>query len=293
MLLIFMSFKVAVIAIIPNIVPILFFYGYLGFSGIGLDLSSGLIACVAIGISVDNSIYFMTEMKRNLRKSYNTVMAMTNSAITVGSSMFAASTVLAFLFGVLWFSRFQVFSNLGFLQSQTMLICLIGNLVLLPALLTTFQIVPLWEIITNISSESLEHCSLLANMNWFSRRVVISLGKLIEIKKAHDITIPGKKVDSMFLIIKGTVKIKQDNFPLQKLTPGDVFLEETLIGENTPENFAVYSSTDVTLLEISQQLFDQAGWLYPITCGKLARNIMTLNFRKSEQLEKLRKEDLV
>ena len=285
MLLIFLSIKVAVIAIIPNIIPILFFYGYLGFSGIGLDLSSGLIACVAIGISVDNSIYFMTEMKRNLRKSYNTVTAMTRSAITVGSSMFAASTVLAFLFGVLWFSRFQVFSNLGFLQSQTMLICLVGNLILLPALLTTFQIVPVWEVITNISSKSLDQCALLDDMNWFSRRVVISLGKLIEIKKAQDITLPGKKIDSMFMIIKGTVKIKADNMPLHILTPGNVFYEETLIGESTPEKFNVYTSTDVTLLEISNRLFDQAGWLYPITCGKLAKNIMNIKTHKSSLLD--------
>lgn len=284
MLFMFLSIKVAIIVMIPNLFPILFFYGYLGFSKIGLDLSSGLIACVAIGISVDNSIYFMTEMKRNLRNSYDTLMAMTKSAITVGNSMFSASLVLAFLFGVLWFSRFQVFSNLGFLQSQTMIVCLLANLLLLPAILATFQIVPIWDIIKSISSESLYHSALLANMSWLSKRIVISLGKLLEIKKGHDIIIPGQKVENMYMVIKGSVKIKSEDSPVEILMPGDVFSEETLIGEAKPSVFTAHTNSDVTLLEISHHLFDQAGWLYPITCGKLSRNIMKIKAIKSSHL---------
>ena len=67
MSLLFLSAKVGFIAMLPNIVPVMFFFGILGWSNIMLNIGTSIIAAIALGIAVDNTIHYMVRFNRELQ----------------------------------------------------------------------------------------------------------------------------------------------------------------------------------------------------------------------------------
>ncbi len=287
-LLVFFSFKVAILCIVPNIFPIVFFYGALGFSGIGLDLSSGLIACVAIGISVDNTIHLLIELRRKLRRTYETHDAMIHSMNIVGTPIILTSLVLAVMFSVLCFSKFQVMSNLGFLQSATMLVCLICNLVLLPSVISTVRILSIWDILTRFYQFQPKKAPVFANMGYLSIKLLLGLGKIVNHRKNDFIVRQGDVGDEMYLLVSGRVGVylKRDgeDHLIQKLKVGALFGEMAVFGKMR-RTATVKADTDVELLVIGRKFFDSAAWLYPRACYRFLENVVTIVSKRLIQVE--------
>ncbi|MCK5687011.1 MMPL family transporter [bacterium] len=279
MLILFFSFKIAVLCVIPNIFPILFFYGYLGFTGIGLDLSSGLIACVAIGIAVDDTIHFMVEMRKYMQRTYDVGDAMLSSIKSVGMPIINTSFVLSIMFGMLYFSKFQVFSSLGILQSQTMLLCLVCNLVLLPAILSSFRIVSIWNILTRFHGFDPSKVVLLDGMSPLSCRIVLGLGKLVDLKKGEVIVKQDEQGDEMYIVINGRARVYKEKadkmITLKLMDSGDLFGEMAVFGSPV-RSATVRAETDIKLLAISKEFFEHAETLYPRTCSRFLKNVISI-----------------
>ncbi len=287
-LLVFFSFKVAVLCIIPNIFPIVFFYGALGFTGIGLDLSSGLIACVAIGISVDNTIHFLIEMRRKLRHTYETKDAMVRSMNIVGSPIILTSLVLAIMFSVLCFSKFQVMSNLGYLQVATMLCCLVCNLVLLPSVISTVRILSIWDILTKFYKFNPRKAPVFAGMGYFSMKVLLGLGKIVNFSKSDFVIKQGDLGDEMFILVSGEVGVylrhDQEDSLIKRLKVGALFGEMAVFGRMR-RTATVRAETDVELLAISRKFFESVAWLYPRSCYRFMQNIITIVSKRLLHIE--------
>ena len=63
----FTSFRVGFIALIPNVLPVLVYFGILGWGGISLNTTTGLVACMVLGIAVDDTIHFLTHFNREAK----------------------------------------------------------------------------------------------------------------------------------------------------------------------------------------------------------------------------------
>ncbi len=135
MLLVFRSFKLALLSMIPNLFPIVLNFGIMGMFNIPLDTGTALIAAVALGIAVDDTIHFLSEYQ--LRRSQNMTMpdALTAANETKGRAIVASSLILCIGFGVLGLSRFVPIIHFGLLSAIIMLTALIGDLVFLPTIM--------------------------------------------------------------------------------------------------------------------------------------------------------------
>jgi predicted RND superfamily exporter protein len=136
----FRSFKMVLVSIIPNLLPLLMTAGLMGFLGIPLKPSTLLVFGIAFGLSVDDTLRFLAqyrlELARNDWKIKKSVFATFNDA---GISMFYTSIVLFFGFSVFMLSSFGGTVALGGLVSITLCFGMLSNLVLLPALVLTLN----------------------------------------------------------------------------------------------------------------------------------------------------------
>ncbi len=136
----FRSFKMVLVALIPNLLPLIMTAGLMGFLGIPLKPSTILVFGIAFGLSVDDTLRFLAqyrlELARNEWKIKKSVFATFNDA---GISMFYTSIVLFFGFSVFMLSSFGGTVALGGLVSLTLLFGMLSNLVLLPALVLTLH----------------------------------------------------------------------------------------------------------------------------------------------------------
>lgn len=135
----FRSFKIALIALIPNIISASFILGIMGWAGIPLDLMTITIAAISIGIAVDNSIHythrFIDEFEQ--RKDYWASVNACHSSI--GQAIYFTSITVTLGFGLLALSSFIPTIYFGVLTGFAMLVALFANLSLLPILLVKFK----------------------------------------------------------------------------------------------------------------------------------------------------------
>jgi predicted RND superfamily exporter protein len=136
----FRGFRMILISLIPNIVPLIITAGIMGFAGIPLKPSTILIFSIAFGIASDQTIYFLTRYRQELRTTNWTISQIVSDTIKeTGLSMIYVALILFFGFGIFTASGFGGTVALGLLLSITLLVALISNLTLLPALLLSLE----------------------------------------------------------------------------------------------------------------------------------------------------------
>jgi predicted RND superfamily exporter protein len=140
MALLFNSARMVVISLIPNLIPLLFTAGLMGFFGIAIKPSTILVFSIAFGISVDDTIHFLSKYRQELKvKAWDLQTCILNAVHETGVSMIYTSIILFFGFLAFTASSFGGTVALGFLISVTLLVAMISNLVLLPSMLMSFQ----------------------------------------------------------------------------------------------------------------------------------------------------------
>ncbi len=139
--LLFRNFKMVLISLIPNIIPLLITAGLMGYLGIPLKPSTALVFSIAFGISVDDSIHFLAKYRQELLKyKFDVAKSVKISLQETGMSMVYTSIVLFFGFVIFVGSEFGGTKALGALTSTTLLVAMVTNLILLPSLLLTFNL---------------------------------------------------------------------------------------------------------------------------------------------------------
>lgn len=136
----FKSFRMVFISLIPNLIPLLFTAGIMGYFGIPIKPSTILVFSIAFGISVDDSIHFLAKYRQELKHHKGRIKHSVIEAIKEsGVSMIYTSIVLFFGFSIFTASSFGGTVALGLLVSLTLLVAMITNLLLLPALLLSLE----------------------------------------------------------------------------------------------------------------------------------------------------------
>lgn len=140
MALMFSSARMIVISLIPNIIPLILTAGMMGFIGITIKPSTIIIFSIALGISVDNAIQYLSRYRLYLLISNWNVKSSAISALKeTGYSMIYSSVVLFCGFAIFIFSSFGGTSALGYLISFTLLMALLSNLFMLPSFILSLE----------------------------------------------------------------------------------------------------------------------------------------------------------
>jgi predicted RND superfamily exporter protein len=131
----FRSLSLALVALAPNLVPVLLFYGLLGAGLAPLSLPTSMIGSIVLGIAVDDTVHFLARYRSGRSEGLSSVDAVIQCGRRVGRPIAITSAMLFLGFLVVALSGFATLREFGLLVGLTILICLATDLILLPALL--------------------------------------------------------------------------------------------------------------------------------------------------------------
>ena len=140
LLLIFKSFKVMIIGLIPNIFVASSVVGILGLLRIPLDIMTITVAAISVGMAVDNTIHYIYRYKKEIKITNSIEMALQNAHTTTGRAIFYTAATIATGFSILSLSNFFPTQLFGIFTALAMLIAFISSLSLLPNLLVKFKV---------------------------------------------------------------------------------------------------------------------------------------------------------
>ncbi|NNC83643.1 MAG: MMPL family transporter [Flavobacteriales bacterium] len=132
------SLKMVLIALIPNMLPLLMIAAIMGFTGIDLKVSTSIIFTIAFGIAVDDTIHFVSRMRLELAKGRSRQYALKRSFIGTGKAIIITSLILVAGFLTLIISTFKGTFYTGLLLSLTLFFAVLVDLLLLPVLFWMF-----------------------------------------------------------------------------------------------------------------------------------------------------------
>ena len=136
----FKSWRMVLVSLLPNLVPLIFTSALMGYFGIPIKPSTILVFSIAFGISIDDTIHFLAKYRQELQSNGSNIRkAVVNSIKETGTSMIYTSIILFFGFSIFIASNFGGTQALGTLVSLTLFVAMLANLVLLPALLLSLE----------------------------------------------------------------------------------------------------------------------------------------------------------
>lgn len=133
--LLFRSWRTGLAALLPNLLPIASIFGLMGWVGINLDAATVMTTTVALGIAVDDTVHFLQQMRLELARHGDREQAVRETIRIKGPAIIWTSLVISVGFSVLMLSHFTPTRDFGILISVAMITALLGDLLVLPALL--------------------------------------------------------------------------------------------------------------------------------------------------------------
>lgn len=133
------SIRWGALAMVPNLLPMVVLFGLMGFLGVALDAGSALVAPIAIGIAVDDTIHFLHAFRLHRDRGVDAIIAARAAGKHVGRAIVTTSLTLSAGFLAMLVSRFQSMANIGLLSAAAIVAAFAAELLVLPALISVFS----------------------------------------------------------------------------------------------------------------------------------------------------------
>ncbi len=269
----FLSLRVGLMAMIPNVIPNVVFFGVMGFGGIELNLATSIIAAVALGISVDDTVHYMARLNRVVKTTGTQREALLATLHLVSRPVIATTITLAAGFMVMVTSSFVIISTFGWLTALTMIAALLCNLFLVPAILATVPVISVWDLVSSRLGPS-PHLTipLFEGLGRLGVRLVVLLGQLKTFRSGEYIVRRGEEGREMYLVLTGDGQVQLDhgiNIPLPR---GGIVGEMALL-RRAPRGADVVASSDLDALVIDEDFLRRLRIRYPRLASKFFLNI--------------------
>lgn len=142
MMLIVFGWRAGLLSTLPNVLPIVFVLGLMGYAGFGLNIATAIIASIAIGIVVDDTIHFFSHFRDELAVTGDRRTAAMNALTRVGKALCFTTSILAAGFAIFLFARLGILASYGILSGTAVIAALAGDLFIGPVLLAKIEAFP-------------------------------------------------------------------------------------------------------------------------------------------------------
>jgi hypothetical protein len=254
----------------------------MGSTGTDLNLGTSIIAAIALGIAVDNTVHLMTRLSAEVRATAHQEEALLQTLSTVGKPAVFSALLLFLGFLVLSLSTFVPIQEFGYLSALTMLVALVGDIVILPALLTTTQLITLWDLLyLKLGQDPHKTIPLFAGLRPSQAKIVTLMSELRTFSCGQSIGSQDEVSTEMYIMLKGAVEARVntngagDSQVVGLLRRGDVFGEIGLIlSQRQPLDFV--ATEDVEVIAINELFLRRIKWRYPRIAAQIFFNLTTI-----------------
>ncbi len=274
-----MSFRVGLIALLPNLLPIAIYYGVLGIFGVPLGLATSLIGSIALGIAVDDTVHYFTRFNldaRRLGNEHDATVA-TLRALIRPVTFTAAGLCLGFL--VLTFSELRSQVQFGLLAAFTLAVAWMLELTLSPALCSSLRLVTLWDLLgLDLGEKPERDVPLFAGLSGRQARIFALMSDFETKPAGTRLCSEGEPGNDMFLVIDGelTASMARDGgrVALSKMRRGDTVGEVAMFSGQRSADVDVVA--DARVLRFDDADLERLGRRYPRIAAKVNHNLARL-----------------
>ncbi len=274
--LLFLSLKAGALAMIPNILPVIVTFGFMGFMNIPLSVATFPITIIALGIAVDDTIHFMIRYASELKKADSNELSIMNTLQMEFRPILSTSVALMAGFLMLLFGEFGSTVQFGTLTALCMLVAMLSDLLITPMLLIEVPIISPLALMQSYVRKKLSYdrCHLLKGFTKGEVRRVMTMGEIKFIEAGVQFMTQGDSSSNMVLILEGMVDVLKENTGevLATLQPGDIVGEMGFVTDE-PRSASVVTQTRVEILEIDKRLIHLVASRFPKVGNKLFYNI--------------------
>jgi len=272
----FTSLRIGLLALFPNVLPIAVYFGALGVSGVTLNPSTSLIACIALGIAVDDTVHYLARFNVDAKRLADERQATREALRDVIRPVTFTTLGLCLGFLVLRTSELQSQADFGVLAAFTLAVAWLVDVTVTPALASGVRIVTLWDTLSlDLGTAPEQTIPLFAGLSQRQARIFALLSSVETVQAGERLLTEGAEGDEMFVIIDGVLvaSIERDGerMVLSRMERGQVVGEVALFYRRRSAD--VDAETDARLLRFGEADFARVRRRYPRIAATVLYNL--------------------
>jgi hypothetical protein len=284
----FLSLRFGLVAMVPNLVPIVIFFGMLGWTGVSLSLATSMIASIALGIGVDEAVHLLSEFNHHVRKHADERAAVIAAMQSVGPPLVYSTLALTLGFLVLVGSSFVPLRHFGWFSAMNVVASLFADLLLLPIVLVSTRFVTLWDVLgLKLGAAPQETIPLFHGLRPGQARVAALMGVLETVPAGQTIMRQGEPATNMYLVIQGRAEavatVAGQRKVLGEITRGGVIGELGLLRQR-PRTADVVALEDMEMLVVDERFLRVLRRRYPRIASTVLYNLTRIVGDRYEQV---------
>jgi predicted RND superfamily exporter protein len=288
----FLSFTRGIYTLVPNLIPVAVYFGALAAMGIPLSLTTSIIAPMALGISIDDTIHYFLRFSTEAKRLANEERATVAVLHAAGKPAIFSTLSLMGGFLVMCFSDLLSYQQVGGLTAFTLGFGLLVEVTLTPALCGGLRIVTLWDTLgLDLGEDPQVAIPLFAGLSKPACRIVAQMASLREFPAGTPLAHIGDNEREMYVIVDGTVRVWKPGsdgpIELNTCKRGEVVGEVGLFFGERSANMDV--ATDARLLRFTPNTLQRLARQRPRSAATILRNLNEiLAQRLSRSTDRLR-----
>lgn len=274
--LLFTSLGAGLLALAPNLIPIAIYFGLLGWTGVTLNITTGLVACLVLGIAVDDTIHLLVHFKEAARRHADEERGVLEAVSQVGRPVTVTTVALCLGFLVLLMSEIRAQVEFGVLAAVILAVAWANDLTFTPALASRMRIVSLWDVLTlDLGDAPHRTIPLFAGLRPWQARLVALMAEIVEVPSGRRLIKQGEAGAELFVVIDGrleaTTERPEGAVSLREMRRGDLVGEAAIFtGERTAD---VWTRSDARLLRLGRRDLDRLSRRHPRIAARVLGNL--------------------
>ncbi len=286
----FTSWRVGLLALLPNLLPVAVYFGTLGLLDITLNPTTSLIACIVLGVAVDDTIHFLVRFNAEAREKADEKGAIASALRSVLRPVTFTTIALCSGFLVLCFSELQNQVQFGALAAFTLLVAWITDVLFTPALGSGVRIVTLWDVLRlDLGQDPQLSIPLLKDLTGRQARTFALLSDLLQVPADTRLITEGDDAFDVYVIVDGDLQAWVDRDGerrnLATMRRGSVLGEVGLFGSKRTAN--VDALTPARLLKFNGDDLERMRKRYPRIAATIYRNLNLIQAQRLVNTTKL------
>lgn len=276
---VFASWRMGLRAMLPNLLPIAVYYGLIGLIGISLSPTMALVACIVLGIAVDDTLFYLVRFNRSARRTASEAKAAEEALKEVIGPVTLTTIALCLCFLTMTTSQFESQYVFAVLAAFTLLVAWFSDLTLTPAIGARSSIVTLWDVVSvDLGTAPEQTIPLFEGMTPRQARVFALLCRLEEIQAGECFIRVGDPAGDIYVIIEGDAYAWFDKdgqqIRLADFKRGNTFGEASTFTQHRTAN--VSAESDLRVLAFDARTLDRIRQRYPRVAALIYRNLSAI-----------------
>jgi hydrophobe/amphiphile efflux-3 (HAE3) family protein len=283
----FLSLRMGAVALIPNVIPVAVYFGALGLTGITLNFATSIIAPMALGVAIDDTIHYFARFNTEAKRLADEKRATISVLRSVGRPVLYSTLSLCVGFLMFSWSDLLSYRQVGGMAAFTLGFSLLVEMTLTPALCTGLRIVTLWDTLTlDLGSDPQLAIPLFRGLSKAQCRIVALMASLRSVAAGNPLMRVGETDREMYVIVDGALRVWKEGptgpIDLRTSERGDVIGDVGLFTGERSANVDV--AKDARLLRFTPNNLQRLRRRYPRIASTVMRNLNEILARRLSDL---------